>query len=194
MAMHLKGNSRPVNQSIFLNAHSLEQSQWWVLSLCYEWCFTCSDFYSIMCNYLRLSLCRSVLSLCWVSSTGAGPPWFWVWRSCEGWRAFSTQPPCLTWRDCALLARAASACSGSTSVRSSPLPVGTQRSSQQSVNGNIVSCKNNLQCISWPEIWIQYEKLFFFLFSCECLSLWKTIDNIYPYILEWKMYVLDFYV
>ena len=40
--------------------------------------------------------------------------------------------------------------------------------------------------------------IFFFLFICECLSLYiyikkKTIDNIYPYILEWKMYVLDFY-
>lgn len=140
MAMHRKGNSRPVNQSISSNAHSLVQSQLWVPSLiwkgfCLPLVSTCRSawtfdyfLYSAVCDCLPLPFCRSALSLCSVSFTGAGPPWFWVWRSCEAWRVSSTQPPCWTWRDCALLARAASACSGSTSVRSFPSLVGAQRS------------------------------------------------------------------
>lgn len=141
MAMHRKGNSRPVNQSTSLNAHLLVQSQWWIMSLCFaSFCLTASLFSSTVCDSLPLSLCRSVLSLCWVSFTGAGPPWFWVWRSCEGWRAFNTQPPCWTWRDCALLAHAAFACSGSTSVRFSPLLVGAQRTENPTIRVNMMAC------------------------------------------------------
>lgn len=127
MAMHLKANSKPVNQFISLNAHLLVQSQWWVLSKCRSASYVMGHLKKKLNNAVS-SRCRSVLSLCWVSFTGAGPPWFWVWRNCEGWRVSSTQPPCSTLRDCALLAHAASACSGSTSVRFFPLQVGTQSS------------------------------------------------------------------
>lgn len=128
MVMHLKANSKPVNQSISLNAHLLVQSQWWVLSKCLSASYVTLNRSLVKKYFFNAvsSHCRSVLSLCWVSFTGAGPPWFWVWRNCEGWRVSSTQPPCSTLRGSALLARAASACSGSTSVRFFPLQVGTQ--------------------------------------------------------------------
>lgn len=122
MAMRPKGNNRRANRSTSSNAPSRVQCLWWAAPPCFI-----QYLLGRICLYIAVhASCRSVLSLCSVSSIGAGPPWFWALRSCEAWRVFSTQPPCWTWRGCALLAHAASACSGSTSVRSFQSPVGAR--------------------------------------------------------------------
>lgn len=86
------------------------------LFFCFLCCFFVHDSHSVCA-------CRSALTPCWVFYTGAGPLWFWAWRSCGAWKAFSTPPPCWTWRDFVLWARAACVYSGSTFVKYSQLQV-----------------------------------------------------------------------
>lgn len=115
---------------------------------------------------ISVSVCRSVLSPCSVSCTGAGPPWSWVWKSCEDWRVSSTQPPCSTWSGCALLAHAAFACSGSTSVRSSPSLVRTQkyRKRHQLLYKAVVAAKRNPWWCYWILLYVVN------VFQCRSIS------------------------